>query len=117
MECGSGKEAELPVLGDTGSHCHTVTVGTTHSVVVGRWWLVDWLVGWLVDWLIGWLIGWLVGWSYVRGPRFVVDNRGRWPMAFRPSEPSVSSDSSRVRVQSSVCIDGRCNADRERIPR
>lgn len=37
VECGSGKEAELPVLGDTGSHCHTVTVGTTHSVVVGRW--------------------------------------------------------------------------------
>lgn len=34
VECGSGKEAELPVLGDTGSHCHTVTVGTTHSVVV-----------------------------------------------------------------------------------
>ena len=33
MECGSGKEAELPVLGDTGSHCHTVTVGTTHAVV------------------------------------------------------------------------------------
>ena len=36
MECGSGKEAELPVLGDTGSHCHTVTVGTTHAVVVDR---------------------------------------------------------------------------------
>jgi len=50
MECGSGKEADLPVLGDTGSHCHTVTVGTTHSVVVvgGRWWLIVWLVGWLV---------------------------------------------------------------------
>jgi len=50
VECGNGKEAELPVLGDTGSHCHTVTVGTTHSVVVvgGRWWLVGWLVGWLV---------------------------------------------------------------------
>lgn len=36
MECGSGKEAELPVLGETGSHCHTVTVGTTHAVVVDR---------------------------------------------------------------------------------
>lgn len=57
VECGSGKEAELPVLGDTGSHCHTVTVGTTHSVVVGRWWLVDWLVGWLIGWLVGWLVG------------------------------------------------------------
>lgn len=62
MECGSGKEAELPVLGDTGSHCHTVTVGTTHAVVVDRWW-------------------WSVGRS--RAPRFVVD-RGvggswRWP--------------------------------------
>ncbi|KAH0553764.1 hypothetical protein KQX54_004076 [Cotesia glomerata] len=31
VACGSEKEAELPVLGDTGSHCHTVTVGTTHS--------------------------------------------------------------------------------------
>jgi len=55
MECGNGKEAELPVLGDTGSHCHTVTVGTTHSVVVvgGRWWSIGWLVDWLIDWLIG----------------------------------------------------------------
>lgn len=32
MECGNGKEADLPVLGETDSHCHTVTVGTMHSV-------------------------------------------------------------------------------------
>jgi len=54
VECGSGKEAELPVLGDTGSHCHTVTVGTTHSVVVvDSRLVVGWLIGWLVDWLVG----------------------------------------------------------------
>lgn len=31
-------EDELVVLGDTGSHCHTVTVGTTHS---GCWMPVE----------------------------------------------------------------------------
>lgn len=31
VACGRAKEAELALLGDTGSHCHTVTVGITHS--------------------------------------------------------------------------------------
>lgn len=75
MECGSGKEAELPVLGDTGSHCHTVTVGTTHAVVVDSMMVVGWSIG---------------------SPRFAVD-RGVgvvtvWPTAFRPSEPSILID-------------------------
>ena len=61
-EYGCGKEAELAVLGDTGSHWHTVTVGTTHSawmarvtfrpeiraerlVVVDDWW---WFRSWFI---------------------------------------------------------------------